>query len=134
MVGISAKRLTAAPLVRAAACFLVIPVWPRTGVPAYRSCMQTQQGAGPVVVQVLQTPDCPLAGQVRATIGSCLAEAGVLVRVEKVEGLFPSPTVLIGGADVVTGSPPGSEPSCRLDLPTRAQILAAIRRGASSAS
>ena len=84
--------------------------------------------ARPVEIRLLHLPGCPLAGQVRATLDECLADAGVPVRVEDVEGAFPSPTLLVGGADVVTGNAPAGEPCCRLDLPTRAQILAAIRR------
>lgn len=86
----------------------------------------------PVEVRLLHLPDCPLTGRVRATLGECLADAGVPVRVDDVAGAFPSPTLLVGGVDVVTGDTPAGEPCCRLDLPTRAQILAAIRRGASS--
>ena len=81
-----------------------------------------------VEVRLLHVPDCPLADLVRATLRGCLADAGVAVRVQEIEGAFPSPTLLVGGMDVVTGAAPAAEPCCRLDLPTRAQILNAIRR------
>jgi hypothetical protein len=45
--------------------------------------------------------------------------------VQELEGAFASPTLLVDGVDV-TGRPAVSEPSCRLDLPTREQILAAF--------
>lgn len=87
-----------------------------------------QRGVRPVEVRLLHVADCPLVDLVRATLRGCLADAGVAVRVHEVEGDFPSPTLLVGGMDVVTGAAPAAEPCCRLDLPTRAQILNAIRR------
>ena len=68
-----------------------------------------------------------------ATLRESLAGARVAVRVQEVEGDFPSPTLLVGGVDVVTGTAPAAEPCCRLDLPTGAAILAAVERAASPA-
>ena len=45
---------------------------------------------------------------------------------EEIEGPYPSPTLLIDGIDV-TGRDPGTEPCCRLDLPTEEDILMALR-------
>ncbi|MDA8069181.1 hypothetical protein [Conexibacter sp. DBS9H8] len=45
--------------------------------------------------------------------------------IEEVEGPYPSPTLLVGGIDV-TGRTPAAGPSCRLDLPTEEQIVAAL--------
>jgi len=47
--------------------------------------------------------------------------------VEQLEGPYPSPALLIDGADV-TGKPLVQQPSCRLDLPTEEQIMAALAR------
>ena len=88
--------------------------------------------ARPVVVRLLHVPGCPLTGRVMATLRDCLAGTGIPVRVEDVEGDFPSPTLLVGGVDVVTGAAPPACPCCRLDLPTGAAILAALERAAAS--
>lgn len=87
-----------------------------------------RHGAPPVEVRLLHLPECPLTDRVRSRLRECLADAGVPVRVQEIEGSFPSPTLLVGGMDVMTGAAPAAEPCCRLDLPTRAQILDAIRR------
>jgi hypothetical protein len=42
------------------------------------------------------------------------------------EGDFPSPSITIGGTDVM-GAPTDAMASCRLDLPTRERVLAALR-------
>lgn len=94
----------------------------------------TRQAPRPVVVRLLHLPDCPLAERVRGTLRECLPGAGVPVRVDDVEGSYPSPTVLADGVDVVTGSAPPAGQFCRLDLPTGAQILAAVWRSAATAA
>lgn len=81
---------------------------------------------GPVRVQLLCVPDCPLAEQVRATLQECLRQTAIPVLVEELEGPYPSPTLLVHGVDVVTGTVPSREACCRLDLPTRTQILDAL--------
>lgn len=85
----------------------------------------------PVHVQLLRVPDCPLAGQVRDLLHECVRETRVAVRFEDAEGPYPSPTLLIDGVDVVTGTTPTSDTCCRLDLPTRAQILDTLNRSRS---
>lgn len=82
----------------------------------------------PVRVQLLRVPDCPLVEQVRATLRECLRTTSIPVLVEELEGSYPSPTLLVDGVDVVTGTAPSHEACCRLDLPTRTQILDALRR------
>lgn len=77
-------------------------------------------------VQVLHVPGCPLVDQVRSLLDDCMRCAGVQPLVEIVTGPYPSPTVLINGVDVVTGLPAGNEVCCRLDLPTRHQIVMAL--------
>jgi hypothetical protein len=54
------------------------------------------------------------------------------VTVEELEGPYPSPTLLINGADV-TGRPIAAGPSCRLDSPTDDEILGALTRAEYSA-
>jgi hypothetical protein len=78
-------------------------------------------------IELLHVRGCPLVEQVRATLDSCLREAGLTAVVHDREGRFASPTLLIDGVDVVTGAPAKTPASCRLDLPNRRQILAALR-------
>ena len=80
---------------------------------------------GPVRIQILRLPDCPLAGRLRSLVKWCVARTGVNATVEEVQGPYPSPTLLINGADV-TGRRAGAAPSCRLDIPGAGQILAAL--------
>lgn len=61
-------------------------------------------------------------------VGDCLSEVGIAkdAVVERV-GEYPSPSVLVDGVDVMM---PGTEltaDACRLDLPTRGRVLAALR-------
>ena len=57
----------------------------------------------------------------------CLDEVGLRnAEVEDREGDFPSPSITIGGTDVM-GAPTDAMASCRLDLPTRERVLAALR-------
>jgi len=78
-------------------------------------------------VQLLQVPDCPLVGSVRKTLEKTLTQAPVNVIVEELVGVYNSPTLLVDGLDV-TGRPRTSDGvmSCRLDLPTEEQVLAAL--------
>lgn len=87
----------------------------------------TNDNAPPISVTLLSLPDCPLIGQVRSTLRDCLTRSGASVVVERLEGPYPSPTLLIDGADV-TGKSLVQQPSCRLDLPTEEQIMAALAR------
>jgi hypothetical protein len=78
-------------------------------------------------VQIVRVADCPSVERVRQTVSLSLARAGCEVSVEELEGDYPSPTVLVDGVDVVTGEPPARHCACRLDLPTEAQVVAALR-------
>lgn len=81
---------------------------------------------GPVVeIQLLHVPDCPLVEEVRGTLRRSLSKMNVGARIEEVQGPYPSPTLLIDGTDV-TGRTPPPGPSCRLDVPTEDQVLAAL--------
>jgi hypothetical protein len=82
-------------------------------------------------VELLHVPGCPRVDGVRATAEECLREAGIKAAVRERQGPFASPTLLVDGIDVVTGVAVQTPASCRLDLPTRSQILAAVERSES---
>lgn len=82
-----------------------------------------------IAVQLLHVPDCPLVDAIRAVLLRGVARTGARITIEDIEGSYPSPTLLIDGIDV-TGRRPGSGPSCRLDLPTEDDIVAALRASA----
>lgn len=79
-------------------------------------------------VQVLQVPDCPLVGRLLELLEECGAAADVDLDVEVIVGEYPSPTLVVDGVDVTTDQPVSQITCCRLDLPTRAQVLAALRQ------
>jgi hypothetical protein len=94
-----------------------------------------RDGAPPGIarIQILRLPDCPLAGRLRSLVERCVARSGVSATLEEVQGPFPSPTLLINGADVTgrraaSGAGAGAALSCRLDVPGEGQILAALQR------
>jgi hypothetical protein len=80
-------------------------------------------------VQILHVPDCPLVERLRLLLEECMAEIGTNERVNVLVGDYPSPTLLIDGIDVASGMPLRDGASCRLDLPTRTQILDALTGG-----
>ena len=85
-------------------------------------------------VELLLSPDCPHADSARALLDRCLQEAGLDLAVTERIGNFPSPTVLVNDIDVMTnlsGTP--AMQACRLDRPTEAKILAALRAAPDSA-
>lgn len=77
-------------------------------------------------VELWYVSGCPLIDQVRTALRECLAHAGVDVRLRERQGPYPSPTLVVDGIDVATGSPPASGACCRLDLPTHDQIHTAL--------
>ena len=79
-------------------------------------------------VQLLSVPDCPLVRPVRKVLEKCLAQIPVDTTFEELVGDYSSPTLLVNGFDV-TGCPRAQDSvmSCRLDIPTEEQILAALR-------
>ena len=79
-----------------------------------------------VDVQLWHVPDCPLVDRVRDLLRRCLARTTVAATVHELQGDYPSPTLLIDGIDVATGTTPTQLPCCRLDLPTESQILTAL--------
>ena len=70
---------------------------------------------------------CPNVEPVRRLIRECLEQLGLDIPVHEHDGDFPSPTVLVDGVDVV-GAPAAPGRSCRLDVPTRAQLMDALRK------
>lgn len=77
-------------------------------------------------IQILHVPDCPLVDRLLDDVEDCLADYGCPEPVELLVGDYPSPTLLVDGRDVTTGEPVAGEPRCRMDLPTKAQIRAAV--------
>jgi hypothetical protein len=79
-------------------------------------------------VELFQFEGCPLAPAAYRLVRQCLIALGipdpVLVRV----GDWASPTVLVDGIDVMRPAAALSTPSvCRIDVPTRGRVLAALR-------
>jgi len=78
-------------------------------------------------IQILQVAECPLVDRLRLLLEECLASIPAYeVPVETLVGNYPSPTLLVDGLDVATGLPAEDLAYCRLDLPSRAQILEAL--------
>ena len=79
-----------------------------------------------LTIELWHVPDCPLIDHVRTSLRACLTHTGIDVPIRERQGAYPSPTLLINGIDVATGSPPRDSVCCRLDLPTHDQIHAQI--------
>jgi hypothetical protein len=81
-----------------------------------------------VNVELRAVPDCPNLDAARGLLRSCLAAVGLPddAFVERI-GDYPSPSIVVDGADV-TGADPDGPATCVLRLPSRAQILVALRR------
>jgi glutaredoxin len=80
-----------------------------------------------VEVELLSVDGCPHVESARRLLESCIEELHVRAHIHAKVGPYASPTILIGGEDVM-GSPPRSEAACRLDVPTRDRVLAALGR------
>ena len=78
-------------------------------------------------IQVLRTPDCPNVAATLSLLSSCLAELRRKIPIRVHEGDYPSPTILVSGVDVM-GRTSLQGAMCRLDLPTRDHVLAALVR------
>ncbi|GGU44122.1 alkylmercury lyase [Lentzea flava] len=82
-------------------------------------------------VELLLAPDCPNASATKSALTRALHELELTVPVVEQVGDFPSPTVLVDGDDVMNdrcGAP--RMRACRLDVPTVAKLLSALRRTA----
>src|SRR6266498_3876727 len=79
-------------------------------------------------VELLLAADCPHARAARAVLTNCLDQLGLDIPVHERVGDYPSPTLLLDGVDVVTGTAgtPRMQ-ACRLDVPTASRVLAALR-------
>lgn len=87
-----------------------------------------------VRVEVIHHEGCPLAAQALELVRECILELGVDAVVSERLARYPSPTVLVGGRDVM-GVPGDGMPAdaCRLDVPTRERVADALRSATSSA-
>lgn len=81
-------------------------------------------------VEHLSSPGCPNAAASRALLVKCLADLGLSAPVVERIGAFPSPSVLVDGVDVMRPDQPPLGECCRLDVPTRAAIVAALHHAA----
>jgi hypothetical protein len=78
-------------------------------------------------IEVLHIPGCPHVAAARQLLLDCLEDLGLpwTAVVDRV-GPFPSPSIVVNGTDVM-GAPEVKSSSCRLDVPTRNRVLAALR-------
>jgi hypothetical protein len=82
------------------------------------------------MIELRHVPGCPHADAARALLRECLAELNLEVAFADEEGEYPSPTILVNGEDVM-GAPASQAAACRLDVPTRARLVAALEKIAS---
>lgn len=81
-----------------------------------------------MTIELLLVPDCPNAATARTVLAESLTALGLDITVTERVGAHPSPTVLVDGVDVMTGvAGAPSAAACRLDVPTAARVLAALR-------
>jgi len=80
-----------------------------------------------VRIELRAVPGCPNLDAARDLLRACLAEAGRPPEFIERIGDYPSPSVVVDGVDV-TGGDPDAPAHCVLRLPTRGEILAALRR------
>ncbi|MGB9112956.1 MAG: hypothetical protein WCF24_09555 [Acidimicrobiales bacterium] len=78
-----------------------------------------------VRISILHVPDCPSVSRLRADLERALERTGTTAVIDEIEGAHSSPTLLINGTEV-DGYPAGTDPACRIDLPTQEQIAAVI--------
>lgn len=81
----------------------------------------------PATIEIVYVPGCTLVDRLRSLVEECLAEVGVPCPVQVVAGQCHSPTLLVNGLDITTGRAIDVKfPACRVGLPTKAEILAAL--------
>jgi hypothetical protein len=85
----------------------------------------TRSAPNKMTIELLHTPGCAHIDDARSMLNGCLAEIGLVVNVVEREGAYPSPTILINGRDVM-GRELIAGAMCRLDLPTRDNVLKAL--------
>lgn len=80
-----------------------------------------------LTIELLHVPGCPHVEPARRLLLECLADLNIPnAAVEEKEGAFASPSILVNGSDVM-GKPAVASAACRLDVPTREGIRAALR-------
>ena len=77
-------------------------------------------------IELLSIPNCPHVGRARELLHSCIDDLGIDLDVEERHAVYPSPSILVDGVDVM-GNPGYRTASCRLDIPTRLAILKALK-------
>jgi hypothetical protein len=78
-------------------------------------------------IEVRHIPGCPHVDAARQLLLDCLEDLGLpTTAVVERTGPFPSPSIVVNGTDVM-GAPEVMSSSCRLDVPTRDRVLAALR-------
>jgi len=85
--------------------------------------------AAAVRVELLHAPGCPNVRATRQVALDCLHDLGLDMPIVERVGRYRSPAVLINGVDVMSGET-GDDlvgDACRVDLPTREHVLAAIQ-------
>lgn len=82
-----------------------------------------------VEVELLYLPGCANANAARHLLNACIKELGLPAHIEEKVGSYPSPTIRVAGEDVM-GAPSFMGAACRLDIPTRQRVLAALQRSA----
>lgn len=81
-----------------------------------------------MLIELHTSPGCPNAAPTRQLLVECLGAEGIEDPIIERVGAYPSPTVLVEGVDVMRpGEILRSGDACRLDLPTRERLLAALR-------
>lgn len=80
-------------------------------------------------IELLHVPGCANLEMARHLLSSSLAELGLDEPIEEQKGAYPSPTILVDGMDVM-GRPEAVGASCRLNMPTRERVLAALQAAA----
>ena len=80
---------------------------------------------GALRISILHVPDCPQVPRLAAEVQAALRHLGTTAVVEEIEGPYRSPTLLVNGIEI-DGYPAGSDPACRIDIPTRKEIAAAM--------
>ncbi|OBH16626.1 hypothetical protein [Mycolicibacter sinensis] len=85
-------------------------------------------------IELLSSPGCPNLAAARELLADCLVVLGIDTAIVERVGPFPSPSILIDGTDVMRPNRPPAGDFCRLDLPNRDVLLAALRREAAAKS
>jgi hypothetical protein len=78
-------------------------------------------------VELFHYEGCPLAAAALQLVDECLGVLAISVPVLVRVGDYASPTVLVDGIDVMDPAAELSEVrACRIDVPTRERVLAAL--------